>query len=838
MQRLFCLILASLCLVSVAAARSIPDTIRIPQWLTIGPFSTAPRENSIDYLVEHGGERDIAPTPGMTHTSFLVAGAQVQWMQRHTDSTGAVVMQYDSIPWDTLAQYYGTAGMMATSYAYAEFTCEADGCALALADGVSSFRLNGTVWPGDAYRQHFVRIPVPVRKGVNKVLVKQTGFTGGSFVFQLLPVPPQPVMLLERDFTLPDAIDSAMLDAPAGITLINASEAPVGPITIRTGDGGLVDWRSTVIPRMIPFSIMKVPVTIHSHATVTRAVAGDTLRVPVNVEFDGGGTAAILRICVRATTDTRRVTFISAMDGSAQYYGVAPPLATSGSAKPGLLLSLHGASVEAQGQSEAYQRKDWAYVVAATNRRPYGFDWQDWGAQDALEVLADARARFTIDTNRIWLAGHSMGGHGTWSVGLHNPDLFAAIAPSAGWTSFPLYTPWTLQRSGIAADPEILAIRDRALRHDNLLTFVDNAVNLPAYILHGGSDDNVPAVHARMFTDAMRRAGNTVEYKEVPGMGHWWDDPKTPGTDCIDDSTLLAFLRARSREAWPAHVHLHTVDLAQSSSAYWVSIRQVEVPFNDASVDATVAGNSVVVTTHNVREFTLALPPSIPHTRPMIIVDNNTVLVDAATDGTATFTNTPRGFVYGRDPERRNHRSPAMFGPMKQACFRPFVLVYGTRGDSATTALLMQKARVQAQLWWRVGNGTVAIMADRDVTDSIAQTRNLLLFGGPSSNQITYRLASRLPLVNDPTGMQAGSTIVHGAHLAQQFIYPNPEHPDKFVLVSAGNDYAGEELAGSFGLFGSGTGLPDYMIYDASVRTAGWGGVRAAGFFDNAWKVK
>src|SRR5574340_847283 len=80
-------------------------------------------------------------------------------------------------------------------------------------------------------------------------------------------------------------------------------------------------------------------------------------------------------------------------------------------------------------------------------RRPFGFDWQDWGAQDALEVLADARRRFTIDTNRIWLAGHSMGGHGTWSVGIHHPGSFAALAPSAGWTTLPLYIPWVFQRS-------------------------------------------------------------------------------------------------------------------------------------------------------------------------------------------------------------------------------------------------------------------------------------------------------------------------------------------------------------------------------------------------------
>ena len=36
---------------------------------------------------------------------------------------------------------------------------------------------------------------------------------------------------------------------------------------------------------------------------------------------------------------------------------------------------------------------------------------------------------------RTYLTGHSMGGHGTWHLGVTFPDRFAAIAPSAGWIS-------------------------------------------------------------------------------------------------------------------------------------------------------------------------------------------------------------------------------------------------------------------------------------------------------------------------------------------------------------------------------------------------------------------
>ncbi len=52
--------------------------------------------------------------------------------------------------------------------------------------------------------------------------------------------------------------------------------------------------------------------------------------------------------------------------------------------------------------------------------------------QYVLEIIAELKRTFVIDTNRIYLAGHSMGGFGTWSIGGRHADLFAAISPMAG----------------------------------------------------------------------------------------------------------------------------------------------------------------------------------------------------------------------------------------------------------------------------------------------------------------------------------------------------------------------------------------------------------------------
>lgn len=49
--------------------------------------------------------------------------------------------------------------------------------------------------------------------------------------------------------------------------------------------------------------------------------------------------------------------------------------------------------------------------------------------QMILDIIRDVRKRFSVDSNRVFLAGHSRGGEAAWDIGLTHPDFFAGVIP-------------------------------------------------------------------------------------------------------------------------------------------------------------------------------------------------------------------------------------------------------------------------------------------------------------------------------------------------------------------------------------------------------------------------
>ena len=218
-------------------------------------------------------------------------------------------------------------------------------------------------------------------------------------------------------------------------------------------------------------------------------------------------------------------------------------------------------------------------MAAPTNRRPYGFDWQDWGRRDAYEVLERAQGQTGVSLLNVHVTGHSMGGHGTWHFAVNDPDGFASAAPSAGWISFDTY--------GGRPEGPLTQLWRAADRASLTLGLLPNLKTLPLYVLHGDEDDNVPPGQARRMQKALEDIATDATFHFEPGKGHWWNGDAAPGADCVDWLPIFEmFRRSRVPEA-PEAIDVTFADLSLDDVHHWV---QVDQPIQYGSPSRVKAG--------------------------------------------------------------------------------------------------------------------------------------------------------------------------------------------------------------------------------------------------------
>lgn len=717
-------------------------------------------------------------------------------------------------------------------------------------EGFAEVMVNGEWHYGDIYRNNFCVIPLELRDGVNHFSFA----SGRGAITPRITVVDAPVLVRLVDRTIPDLVErdgsaqwgacvviNASADWRSGLeweTLVglpvsgaaaaDESEASPGRRLI-PGDGVV-----TGITAIAPWTARKVGFRLEPGVAADRVMPGEgelrlLLRDTSSGEIHADETVGIR---VQGREEVRRVTFISDIDGSVQYYGLRP--ATGEQANPGLVLSLHGASVEAVHQASCYQAKDWVHIVAPTNRRPFGFDWEDWGRWDALEVLAHAESTLAPDPARRYLTGHSMGGHGTWQLGVHFPDRFAAIGPSAGWVSF-----WSYSSGADYENPtRIESLLRRAASPSDTLALSANLADSGVYVLHGDADRNVPVEQARIMRDTLAGFHGNFSYFEQPGAGHWW------GNRCMDWPRMFDFFRYHRLD--PAEsldrIVFQTSSPGVSASSRWVSILKQLEPFATSSVDVRFDANArrYSIQTGNIGEFSIStahLPAGDP--------------VDAVVDGqTLSELPSPTGthrvwFKRGMDREEwaiggvpnPMEKGPHRMGPFKDAFRKRMMFVYGTAGTEEENRWSIAKARHDAEAFAYRGNGSVDVLADTDFDPAAFPARNVILYGNADTHRSWAELLGTAPIQVRRGSVQLGDSIREGDDRVCLFVWPRPGTADNSVGVVAGTGGAGMRAAVGLPYFVSGVHYPDYFVARAGLWTKGNQAVEAAGFFDNQWKL-
>jgi predicted peptidase len=147
-------------------------------------------------------------------------------------------------------------------------------------------------------------------------------------------------------------------------------------------------------------------------------------------------------------------------------------------------------------------KPDFPFIVVSP-QCPAGLRWDN---DTVLALLDHVIEKYRVDRTRVYLTGLSMGGYGTWSLGLEHPERFAAIVPICG-----------------GGDPLKLLLADRSA--------LARIKKLPVWVFHGAKDTVVTIEESQRMVDALKKAGCAeVEFTVYPDAQHdsWTETYNNP----------------------------------------------------------------------------------------------------------------------------------------------------------------------------------------------------------------------------------------------------------------------------------------------------------------------
>lgn len=640
--------------------------------------------------------------------------------------------------------------------------------------------------PGHYYTDGRPRVPLLVRDDGDRILLRaapgrevqvQLWVTADELVFNTADVTPLDLVVGEQE-----------QEHWLGVPLLNLTERHATGLVARVVENADFEGTTTPFPSLGAGSVSQVQFLLRpkrAPADIDDALVA-TLRV-ASPTMDWSYEAEVSLVTREAEQPLWR-TFRSPIDGSVQSFGGRRPAGYDPSQTYGVVLSLHGAGVQARGQAGSYSPKAEAFIVAPTNRHPFGFDHEEWGRFNDLATLDHALERYGADPTRVYLTGHSMGGHGTWHVGVTTPGRFATVMPSAGWESFYSYEGSTRPTGAFA----------RARAHSSTLDYLSNLARRGAYVIHGDADTNVPVSEGRAMFAAVSEITDDAQYHEQPGAGHWWDaDGDEPGADCVDWEPGFAWMFEHTLDPTELDFAFLSPSPSYSPTHSYATIESAETAWEDVELRSSVDGDTVTLDTVNARSLRLDGEALGSRGVATVIVDGE---AHEVIDGP---------MLIGT----RSGKTSAAYGPLNQVFRRPFCLVVPDEGGVAA-----DYAAYLASAWQVIGSGRACVVPVEGVDEALRASHNLVWVGVPSG-------------IADPDAdLEWGDTIRIG-----------PSEWDSSALFAIFPD--GDRLGGVMSAtpdalwelfdvtpWSSRAGLPDYLVL-------GPAGTRASGFWESDWSA-
>lgn len=463
------------------------------------------------------------------------------------------------------------------------------------------------------------------------------------------------------------------------------------------------------------------------------------------------------------------------------------------------------------------------------------------GEKDVLEALHNfalveqgLRRGMLLDQDRMVLRGFSMGGAGTWHIGLHMPDRWCVLGPGAGFTTTHGYI-------GDLPDP-LPEYQEKCLRIYDAVDYAENAFDVPVVAYAGSKDRQLQA--AQNIQARLKKLGLAEHMKLLiaPDLGHAF--PPAWQKKAEEEYARYA---ERGRPEYPEKIRFVTYTL-KYPSCDWVEILSLEEHYRRSLVEAEKTPNGFSVKTTNIRSLHLSAPSSEAATLD-VDIDGQKLQVRPWVGPNAEFHVYLRKLqgrwkallpqILRAERVRLLRKITGLQGPIDDAFTENFLCVRGTGKAWHEKTQQYAEARLQQfqqewSKWWR---GDLPIKDDVDVKDSDISSRHLILFGDPSSNSILGQVLEQLPLQWTKDEIQmAGKTVKSGEHVPV-LIYPSPLNPQHYIVLNSGHTFHEADYRGTNALL-----YPRWGDY-ALLRLAPQENdplavdVVTAGLFDDAWQV-
>ena len=561
----------------------------------------------------------------------------------------------------------------------------------------------------------------------------------------------------------------------------------------------------------------------------------------------------------------------SSIDNSIQPYAVLLPhdYGKDPKKKWRLDIVLHGrdgALTEAKflathGKTAKEAPKDLGYVQF----EPYGrgnnaYRWA--GETDVWEVVSDVmlwggvypqppspKQVTSLDRNRVVLRGFSMGGAGTWHIGLHHPSMFCVIGPGAGFTT----------THGYVANltKQLPDYQEKCLRIYDAIDYAENAFNVPVVAYSGEKDAQKRA--ADNIENALKRFKEPFRFTHLvaPGLEH-----QMPAEWQAKAEVEYRKYADKGREPNPDRIRFVTYT-PKFMGCDWLTVDALETTYEKAVVDATRKGDEFVITASNVRRMRLTghrpLAEGVDRARLSVTINGQAVETSPPATGAFAVTEVEKvdgkwHALKGNGPRERDwtklEKRAGLQGPIDDAFTGPFQLVEPSQGAMfpANGAFAAARAHEFALLWDRYFRAAPPINSPEAVEQALAAgtpmafvprqfSHNLALFGDPQSNPLIAKVLPKLPIIWTEEKLVVNGVEYDPKTHVPVLIYPNPLRNNIcYVVLNSGHTFKEADLKGTNALLFPRLG--DWAVIKPTPTRDDPAAyeVVAAGLFDENWQ--